>query len=368
MILFGLCMYSHFSVRLCVPLFIGYLIFIYKDDLFKNVKHLLFGLIAFGIILLPLLPSFTGRDAFIRAEHISLITDPGLVSRINEKRFLYSKNENNIPAVGIIFYNKATEYTTQFVNNYLSHFNPVFLIFTGDGDPIFNTPYTGPLLISFIPFLIIGLFQITKYRNLALVTFGWLILSPIPSSLTRLSASTNRAFIMLIPLVIIIGIGLNFVIKYLCVRKTTFIVLVYFVFLLIEYMIYLNNYYTVLPFIREHDERVGSKEVISYVIKNQATYDVIYIDDNPQAYIQYLFYTKYPAAIFQKEVELSELDEFGFGKISAFGKFKFSDKVDNEDVRALFVSRKDRKPDGFQIINKVITNDGNVQYEFFENQ
>lgn len=367
-VLFSLILYSHFAVRLFVPLYIVYLLFIFRNELFKYKRKLFLGFIAAILTLVPLFPHLFSQSGLTRAKYISFTMNPAVIAKIDEKRLEFNINSNsNLPLLAKLYYNKATEYTYQFLYNYFSHFNPIFLFFEGDGDQIFNTPNTGPLLISFLPFIFLGLYSLTKYKKLFEVISGWLLLAIIPSSLTRLSASTNRAFIMLIPLVIIIGSGFNLFMKNIKSKKMLFMAVIYIFFISAEYILYLNSYYIHLPLKREYDARVGSKDVINFVNDNSFKYDAIWVDDSPQAYIQYLFYIKYPPPKFQKEAILSSLNEFGFGDINRFGKYFFNSDIREDGDKALYISKREGSPDGFYLKKTFYRLDGSANYFIYDN-
>lgn len=365
-IFFGLTMYSHFSVRLFIPLFVMYILLNFRQEILVSKKKLFLGLLAGFITLVPLMPYLFSNAGLGRAQNISFITDKGLISKINEERQQFTFGNNGVIPADII-YNKPVEFTKQFIVNYLSHFNPTFLFIEGDGDTLFNTPNTGPLLFVFVPFLVFGIFAINKFNPLNWVTWGWLFLSVIPSSLTRLSGSTNRAFIMLIPICIIIGTGLNFLINFFKEKKLYFVLLTYILLVVLEYFTYLNNYYFILPVRREYDQRVASKITLDYLNKHLKDYNWVWVNDNPQAYIQYLLYLKYNPQDYQKEANLSAPDEFGFGKVNHFGKFIFDPDSRVNSDKVIYLSRTVGEPGGFKLKNKLYRIDGTESYYIYEN-
>lgn len=369
--LFALTFYSHYSVRVFIPLYVVSLILIFRKQLLKIKKYVVSSALLTLIILLPLTPLLFSKAGTTRASYISFLTDSGVIFSINEKRAEHLWSNFNIFLPSKLLHNKLVEYTFRFINNYISHFDLTFLFSKGDEDKLFKTPFTGLFLLTFLPFLIVGFYKIFKEDNPnKKIVLTWLFLSPIPSALTRLSASGNRAFIMVVPLTIIIGIGFKTIYKYLSEHSRKIILILGSIFFIFEYLLYLDSYYIHFSIKNAGDNRLASKESIEMVRSLQQNYDQVWVTNKGSGYIHYLFYLKYPPLTYQKQAKLGSLNEFGFGDVEGFDKFKFSriPKYFDFSKNILYIASSGEEPQGLNPIKKTLYPDGRDAYLIFDTQ
>lgn len=370
-LLFALTFHSHYSVRVFIPLYILSLIIFFREPLLKIKKYVVFSGLLGLIILLPLIPHLFSKAGTTRASYISFLTDSGVTFSINEKRAEHLWSNLDIFLPSNLLHNKPIDYTFRFISNYISHFDLTFLFVKGDEDRLFKTPFTGLFFLTFLPLLIAGFYKIFKEDNLnKKIVLSWLFLSPIPSSLTRLSASGNRAFITVIPLSIIIGIGFLTIIKYLSEHNKKFLVILGFIFFTFEYLLYLDSYYIHLSIKNTGDDRLANKEVINIVKSLKQNYDQVWVTNKGSGYIHYLFYLKYPPSEYQKQAKLGALNEFGFGQVEGFDKFKFQrvPKYFDFSKKILYVASSGEEPLNLKPIQKTLYPDGRDAYLVFDTQ
>ncbi|MCM8787909.1 MAG: glycosyltransferase family 39 protein [Candidatus Omnitrophica bacterium] len=367
--LFALTFYSHYSVRVFIPLYVLSLVIIFKKQLLRIKKHVILAVLLGLVILLPLLPFLFSKEGTTRASYISFLTDQGVTFGINEKRaeHLWSKLNFFVPSQ--FLHNKAVEYSLRFVSNYISHFDLTFLFFIGDEDKLFKTPFTGLFLLSFLPLLLVGLYKLSSqdYPNKKIVV-SWLFLSPIASALTRLPASGNRAFIMIIPLTIIIGFGFITIYEYLIKHNKKFILVLGLIFFIFEYLLYLDSYYIHLAIKNAADNRLAKKDVIKLVKNLEKNYDQVWLTNRGIDYIHLLFYLKYPPTDYQKQAKLDSLNEFGFGTVTGFDKYKFArvPKYFDLSKNILYVASSGEQPQGLTPLTKTLYPDGRDAYLIFD--
>lgn len=369
-VLFTLTFYSHYAVRLFIPLFILLLQIIYRNKLLLVKKTFIISIFSALLILIPLVPFLFSKAGLSRAGYISFTTDKGILFSINEKRaeHLWSNYKISLPA--IVLHNKLIDYSKKFIENYLAHFDPSFLFVKGDEDKLFQTPYSGLIPISFLPLLFAGLIKLIKEKGVPrLVVLGWLFLAPIPSSLTRLPASSNRAFIMVIPISIIIGLGFITLLN-LFNKKYKLILIFWLLIISFEYLLYLDSYYIHLAIKNEGDRRFSSKEAIKYVSKIASTYEKIWVSTRSNGYIHYLFYLKYPPEVYQKQAKLSQLDEYGFGNVLGFDKYSFDriPKYFDFQKNILYVAGFGEEPKGLIPLKTVYHPDKQPYLVIFDTQ
>ena len=128
-------------------------------------------------------------------------------------------NQDNITRDSLIFkvfHSESLAFARGITQRYTDHFSGRFLFFEGDwNNKRLGVPYMGHLYYLDIILLGIGftlLIRNNKQKEV-LFLFSWLIISPIPASLTRESVSAVRSLNMVIPLSIIGGVGLSYLIQ-----------------------------------------------------------------------------------------------------------------------------------------------------------
>lgn len=328
---FILSIYTYHDARIFTPLFMLVLIIIYRKQLILLKKKLLWGILLSILFLIPFI-SLLRTDAFWSRPKFTIISsDAGISLRINDERGEDMQTKFFIPS---LYHNKIISYFLTFTDNYFKHFSFDFLFLTGDPVKIYQTLGNGILYIFTFPFLIYGLYYLFR-QNLThkWLIFSWLVLAPIPSSLTRFVPSASRILSIQPVYAILISLGLcgslkvirNFKIKMLYIK---IIVLLFS----INIAYYLHYYYfnTNLRYAKEW--HFGMKEVITEVEKRQNNYSRVWFSKNAWGYSYPLFYLKYPPDKYQTQARLTALNQFGFGWVESFDKYIFADIGDTSKL------------------------------------
>lgn len=199
---------TYHSERVIVPL-VFFLLFIKENkNIFdkKYFKTLIFSLVLAFLIVLPT---------------IKLMTTPGFLSRINSLSIFSSNvkqpwgfNSNLTSYQNLVLNNSPILKIREFASLYSSYFSPRYLFGLGDPGPRSSYPDLAPFLFWQLPFLISGivwLFKKTKSedQDLKFLVIIMLLISPIPSSITRDPFSSIRALPLVFPLLILISIGIH---------------------------------------------------------------------------------------------------------------------------------------------------------------
>lgn len=188
-----------------------------------------------------------------------------------------------------------------------------------------------PLMLIFLILLIKGKVGMDKKSLAVLVT--WLILSPIPASLTYEGTNNaTRLILFLPPLTIISAFGLIFIYRRLKVRMTIrYLIFLFFgIVALINLATYFHRYYVHYPKESWRSWQVGYREVFAYIKEHESQYKTIIINNTYEpALIRFLFYMKYDPAQFHQKftgdkmmpeitrgIDGFKLDKFYFGELS----------------------------------------------------
>jgi hypothetical protein len=83
----------------------------------------------------------------------------------------------------------------------------------------------------------------------------------------------------------------------------------------------------------------------------------------------FLFYLKYPPAVFQKEVVLTPRDKFNYSTVRNFGKYHFQ-TIDWESLKtkpkSLVVGVEGEIPDNAKILKKIYFSNGGLAWQIAE--
>lgn len=347
---FCLSVYTYPTAVIFVPLiFLSLAIIFKKEILLLGRKIFIFSFLFLALCSIPFFRGFfqTGQSQE-RFFKISIFSNNKSIENIINKRKNNSFTEK-------FFHNKLTEYSFSFLENYLTSFSPQFLFLNGDPSPRQNSG-RGEMLWQLVPFLIIGLFEIFKNIKEKKYKFllCWLLISPIPSCLTIEGGNhAGRLFLMIAPLVLIIGLGLAklFERKSLLFRLMTLIV---FSTLLLSIVFYLHQYYYHYPKDSWQYWQYGYEQIFKKLKQIDSSYSKVVINNNHDpVLLRFLFWTKAdPTWLRQNFVDdktISEIlpgfDGFNVGKYY-FGSFndktKFTSSLNKETLYLVF--QKDEIP------------------------
>lgn len=327
-IFFALAMYTYSTAIIFTPLIMTFLVILQRMRF--NPKTL-FSLALFIFLLVPLVVNIYLGPARGRFQAISIFNDQNLIKQITETRGQESSKYENI------WYNKGETFSRIILGNYFRAFSADFLFVRGDPIMRHSLQYVGGLIPFTAPFLVLGLYSLVRHRQWFWVF--WLLIAPIPSSLTSDGAfHATRLFFMVIPLAVGIGEGFILITNKISSTSKKFIFIAVTLTLIIVQFIYIGHYYVVrYPKESWRWWHVGYKKIMTDVYKNQSMYSRVFINNSYEpSLIRYLFYTKYSPKKFHKEFLIDQptnnivpgYDGFTLGDNIFFGSFnKESQKV-----------------------------------------
>lgn len=249
----GLSFYTYRASFIQIPIMIGVLSIIYRKNLLKNYKLSIVGVFLFIITSIPLIQHLLSGDGLIRFRQIAA-------------------GSKNTPLF---------ERLSDLLDTYLYHFSPNFLFTKGDNFFVTRHMNEGlsPLLLVFIPLIVIGLISIFKnYKSkFSILCIVWLVIYPISGSLTVDPPFTSRSIIGSSLFVLISAKGLLEIIDYRKKIKifniSKLIILYILIFLNLTY--FLVSYFLIYPLISADywGWQYGSKEIVRYFKANGNEYD-----------------------------------------------------------------------------------------------
>ncbi|MFH1561025.1 MAG: glycosyltransferase family 39 protein, partial [Patescibacteria group bacterium] len=282
---FGLSFYTYNTANIFVPLLLLFLTVFWFPDLKQEGRRLLGPGLLFGLLLIPIGLSIISGQGRERFGLISIFNDPYTIDRV-----VYWRThglENGFAER--LFHNKITGWGRQFIGNYLTAFSPQFLFLNGDLTPRHNLPGFGQLPWLLIPFLLFGAWKLVqkKFNRETGLVFVWLLISPIASCLTVGGGEqATRLFLMLFPLVILIGLGLSRIKNRLFLLAVVFLAFVNLAFWSHAYFVH----YPKEEYLRWH---YGYQSAFSWLAENESSFGRVMINNQYEPGLtRYLFWTK----------------------------------------------------------------------------
>lgn len=327
---FGLTFWAYQGAKFFTPAIIISLIIIYRPV----VKSLLKPLLLLLLLLLPVVVGISSQSGRLKVFSVFSYVRPN--SAISE--ILRQDNSSVKNLTYYLFHSELLDQSRGIVQRYLNHFSPRFLFVDGDwSNPRHSTPFYGYLHYPEILTLIIGLYYLLRSKNPASkILLVWLLLAPLPAAFSRDLVSGVRSLPMVIPLVIISGIGLSKIPRY--------------IFLFIFFVIYfLDLYFVHSPFYFSQYWLTPYKHAIELVNNNISSFNrVVFTNTLGQPYIFVLFYNQVDPGIFWTRSQRIDNPVGDVGEVNNFDKYAFM-RVDwparRGDTSTIFVGNQYELPE-----------------------
>lgn len=344
-LIFALNLYVYQSEKVFTPLVILLLLAVFFRQVIAMPKKFLTSAVIVGLVIIIPMVSFTlfNKSGLARATSVSIFSSTAPIYKVNQSRYLFNKSHND--TLGLILDNGRLVYAKTIIGNYFSHFDINWLFILGDIGR-HHAPDMGILYLWELPCILIGIFQLLfgEYETKTkLVVFGWLLLAPVPASITTDVPHAVRAINMLPIWQIFSGIGMLTIFAFLKQTKYKKIAYGYIILAillcvgLLNFVYYLDQYFVQLNYVDALDWQYGYAQIVPETVALGNSYQQVVVSDEGQfgqSYIFYLFYMKYDPAIYQKQATLTDAG------IRTFGKYTFRpiDWVNNQKVtNTLFV-------------------------------
>lgn len=354
LILAALSIYVYQSEKVYIPILFLVLFSVFYKELLKIPrKWIAISFISGFLVVLPMLfYILTNPNSLNRAKGVSVFSDTTKLLSDNTEKLNRDREQGNY--IGIFIDNRRIEYGKAFVSGYLSHFEPNWLFYRGDSLR-HQPPYMGLLYLWELPFILIGVYVLVFSninRKIKIFIISYIVISPIPASITIDVPHAVRTMSMLPAPQILSAIGFLSFVYFLWrqkayVRYPVLLVVAGIIFLNIIY--YFNQYFVQMNYYYSKAWQYGWEEAVEYTEKNAQNFEKIVVTNvSPldQSYMFYLFYMKYDP---QKYLYAGGTKSGGFAdKHTAFEKYEFRPINWGEDQKltnTLFVGRSSDLPD-----------------------
>jgi 4-amino-4-deoxy-L-arabinose transferase-like glycosyltransferase len=290
-LILSLSTYTYISQKVIVP-FLFVALCLFSFSYLKKEKFL-----AGSIIIIFLILNFFwifDTKSVTRGSSVAFINQQEQLMNIPARERNYDHINND--SFGSIIHNRRTVFAQKFIENYVSHYNLVWLFITGDGTNRHHAPGMGVLYLISLPFILLGMYFLVS-RTLAVSWFilFWLLIAPLAASLTTESPHALRSLIFLPTWHIFEAAGVIFLLQK--VKKERLLQFAILFLYLVNMTYYFHQYFIHVNTDYQKDWQYGYKEAVEYVQKyNNTEKHVIFSNKFEQPYIFYLFYTKYDPA------------------------------------------------------------------------
>jgi 4-amino-4-deoxy-L-arabinose transferase-like glycosyltransferase len=385
----GLTLFSYHSTRIFSPLVLLATIFVYREEFIRRFqlkdKSFIFSVVLILLFFAPLPYILSNPEARARS-NVVFILNQGAINRINNAR----ANSNLNSLATKLIYNRPVYFIKVFIKNYIDYFSPQFLFLKGGTQYQFSVPDHGLLYLANLPFFYLGLIVLFKKakdegKDYQLL-FLWLLLAPVPASITTERFAVIRSTTLLPLPEILTVFGLSFVCSKLKKNKQIFL-LIYIVVLIFSLENYLQNYFGEYTKKYSWAWQYGYKQIVEYALSNYSKYDQIIVTKKygePHEY--FLFYGKVDPQEYEYDSNLIRFYQSNWYWVDRFDKFSFvndwdipkniktnqfvleSKKIVNcFDRKCLLITSPDNHPLGWRFLETINFLDGKAAFELYEN-
>lgn len=359
--------FTYAAERMFIPLMLLFLLaltFNKNSELVKARKViLLFLVVLTTIIALSLIPwQNRGRSSAIIYNNLNS-------QEANRQQELIQESGLSPVRVPVILtrlmVNKYRIMLFHLADRYVNHFSPEFLFFSGDTS-YERIPDTGQLLLVEIILLPLGfafLFN-RKFQPLAFVVLFWLLIAPIPSSITD-GGVVNRASLMIPPLVLISGLGAGYLIS-IRGKLRNFILFLLILGFIASASYSLYQIFVIKPIHQAWYTEVVNQEMVNEVLKMKNNYLGVVIPKDE--YIFFLFYGKIKPADFIANSDIIPLNRQNpWDRVDRYSNIHFkmsTDCPESGKENVLYLCKGENIPQNSKVINVIRYRDGVPAYTF----
>ncbi|MEK7090948.1 MAG: hypothetical protein AAB887_00390 [Patescibacteria group bacterium] len=307
---FGLTFLTYQGAKMFTPLLLVSLFLIYRP----NIKLLIKPLIFLFLLFLPILLGLGTQSGRLKVFSVfSYTRRPDTIVEIK-------RQDKNNPFLFTLFDSEIIDQGRGVLQRYLNHLSPYFLFFAGDWQNLrHSVPYYGYFHLPEILTILIGLVVLLRTNNqLTKLLIAWLLLAALPSTLSRDLVSGVRSLPLLVPLIIISGIGLAQLFRH------RFLLYSYTLILLFFFVYYLDLFYVHSPNFTAADMLYPYKPALTLIKQHLGEYQRVIISDKlGQPYIFTLFYLRIDPLEYQRQSQLTANPQGDVGHVDRFDQFVF---------------------------------------------
>ena len=338
-VFFGtLSIYTYYSTRFVWPVVL-LVVFLIKFFQLKKISqkskpkpslYLLMAVMSLGLTFLALLP--LQKSSFYQASQQVRLSTPSVIDAKNHQDQVLTSNHYRQLAGDTLFdrlvFHRDLFLLTQLGENFSQNLSLNNLFLSGDPNLRHGTGQFGLFLLAFLPFFIIGLYQLAKNNHFGLgLLLIWWFVALLPASVPNETPHALRSLNALVPLAIIIGLGLGFSFWWLkdlggrLKLETAFFNLILILVLTANFFYFINYYFKQYPLSSAASWQVGYKELANQIYQMRGKLDkdklpVVILSPDDRFYLWLMAYGPYQGDEFatwpEKNFQKVDFDELYF--------------------------------------------------------
>lgn len=320
---FGLSLHGYQSEKIVTPFLLGAGAILFWKDLWKQKKTTILAIILWCIIALPAivvtlspqgLSRFSGTSAFSS-------TDPDMAFA-KENYVAAQKSGNRLAQIQYGAYGAGAKI---FLRNYASHFS-IRWLFTGGKTEAFKAPNIGLLYMWEVLFLGIGLWAFLKSklpRNMKMFLAAWILISPVPASITTQAPHAMRAYTLLPGIQIIEAFGFWYIVSKMTQKTARASAIIALCVIGAAGTAFWNDYFVKFPKEQSQNYQYAMKEAVNYARDNSSTYSSVQFSHTGNLYQSYMFFLFYTAYDPQMYLRHGGTVSGGYDQSHNVGKYAF---------------------------------------------
>lgn len=363
--LFGLGFFTYHSARVVFPLLFLFLLFNFRKKIVKG-KYFRLGLGVYLFLVLAFLPIMFSKTAQMRFR----------VTNISSNLFLQYDTQEKIKKDLIVdqkaesgpyfrfFHGRRVILLTTLIDNYFSHFNYDFLFQKADV-VLHHAPDFGLLYRWDTVFLLIGFIvyfaKFISQKNLVLPL--WFFLAPLPAAVTLQVPHAVRTELFLPTFQIFTALGFlataEFVVRKVKKLLVPFLAIA-LLFLILNFSIYIHQYYVHLPFEYGKFWLDGRKEAVAFTEAIKDNYQKVVVSTKLEMpHLFWLFYSQHdPCQYLQEGGTVSGGWAEEGNKFDNYQFRQFDYRQERTSEGRLFVGTPEEFPSDAKIVKTIYYLDG----------
>jgi len=362
----GLGIYVYQSEKVFTPLLALALIIIFWKKLFAINKKYIISAVILGIVVVSPMAFYIlgNRAALLRVTGTSVFSSQTEILKTNIQKLEQDKSNND--KIGFLLDNRRIVYAQTIISGYISHFDLNWLFITGDISR-HHAPNMGLLYLFELPFILLGIYFLIFGefdKKTKLIIFAWFLIAPIPASITTGVPHAVRTLNFLPTWQIFAALGIvttiqllsNVKLKILNLKILYIVGILYFMFSVLNFAYYLNQYFVQQNYYSSQDWQYGYQQAVDEVKLIGNNYKEIVVSDKQpmdKSYMFFLFYLQYPPLEYQK---IGVDSSGGFRSHHYFGKYTFRPidwTKDSKRKGVLYIGNPEEIPEGVNTIKKI---------------
>lgn len=314
-VFFGLTFLSYHGSKLFTPLLVAALVVVSRKKIVKPIALVVPAAIL-AFLSLPILLGVSTQSG--RFKVYSVFSYTRSVKTVSE--LLTQDRSGGKTLVYYLFHSEPLDQLRGIFLRYVNHISPRFLFFTGDwSNARHSTVYQGYLYLPELITLVVGVvYMLRRPTKCSHLVFVWLFLAAIPAALSRDIVSGVRSLPMVVPLVVIGGVGA----AKMAGRIST--ALIWSIFMGFFFVNYLDLYYIHSPQYSSGEWLSAYGPAMQTVRENYQRFSRVVISDKlGQPYIFTLFYLQIPPSEYQGQAVVERNSQGDVSRVTSFGRFVF---------------------------------------------